>query len=189
VAPFDAQRDGTALGEGAAFLALESAASARARGARVLGIVRGVATGFDPSIRRHGTSDGVALARTVQRAMTDAGVSVAEVSHVQASASGSPLLDAVEAAALATVFGTRVPVTALKGATGELLGASGALQTMAALDVLRTGQLPGCVGLETPLAGVSISLSAVERSVTGSCAVVTAMSAEGTCAALVVGRA
>ncbi|HVF43035.1 MAG TPA: beta-ketoacyl-[acyl-carrier-protein] synthase family protein [Pyrinomonadaceae bacterium] len=149
--PFDARRNGLTLGEGAALLMLEEEQSALARGARVLAEVRGAGAGYDCSRGRDEAKAVKAAAHSMHFALYDAGMLPYEVESMSASANGSPLGDRVEARAVAQVFGDharRMPVTAVKAMLGETLGASGALQTVDALETLRDCQLPGIPGLE-----------------------------------------
>lgn len=155
--PFDARRDGFALGEGAALLMLEEAESAAARGARIFGEVLGSGSTFDAK------SDGTALARAIRLALEDAGVEPREIGCLSAAANGSVEADRQEALGIAAAFGARaadLPVTAVKSMLGEAIGASGALQAVALLGTLEDGRLPGIRGLESteeafPLPGVS----------------------------------
>lgn len=159
--PFEARRNGFALSEGAALLVLEEAASAAARGARVLAELTGHASGFDPSRGRDAERAARAVARTVAGALADAGRDPAEIDAVSASAHGGPTLDRHEATGLAAVFGERsVPVTAAKAMLGETLGAAGAFQMAAAVLAMESGRLPGIRGLErrgddVPLGGAT----------------------------------
>lgn len=147
--PFSAQRSGFALGEGAALLMLEEWNAAVERGASILGEIRGHGSAYDPS------SDGACGPETVERAMSsalgDGGIRPDEVSCISASANGSVFADRNEALAIRAAFngsGDVVPVTAIKSMVGEALGASGALQTVALLESMQTGVLPGIRGLE-----------------------------------------
>lgn len=184
VAPFDADRSGTAMGEGAAFLVLESEDTARARGASVIARVLGFANGFDPESRRP-SGDPNALARAIGHALADAGVAPAEIGLVVTSASGSPPLDAREAAGIAAALGDAVPVTAIKSMTGETLGASGALQALTAVASLRFGLLPGVAGLARLDPAIPLNISSHTRPVRATCALVTAIAPEGNCCAVV----
>lgn len=166
--PFDARRDGFALGEGAALLVLEEAESAAARGARVLGEVLGSGSTFNPSDTVAG---GRALARAIRLALEDAGVEPGEIGCLSASANGSVEADRQEALGIAAAFGARaadLPVTAVKSMLGEAIGASGALQAVALLHTLEDGRLPGIRGLESteegfPLPGVSAETRSLDN--------------------------
>jgi len=159
--PFDARRAGFALGEGAALLMVESARLAAARDAPVLAVVRGHGSAFDP---RRGDDEGSAaraLARAIAAALADAGLEAGDVDAVSASANGSVSGDRREALGLLAAFGDgarELPITAVKSMLGETLGAAGALQTLALVEALARGVLPGIAGLgslddDLPLAG------------------------------------
>jgi 3-oxoacyl-[acyl-carrier-protein] synthase II len=189
VSPFDADRDGTAMGEGAAFFVLEDEAGARARGAAVLGRVLGYANGFDPDVRDVSTPpSGTVLAAVIRRALDDAGVPADQIGLVESSASGQPRLDACEAAAIGTVWPGGVPVGAVKSMLGESLGASGAFQALAALMALRRGRMAGIAGLSRlDPALAHIDVRAAARDVRATRALVTSIAPEGNCCALVLG--
>lgn len=184
--PFDADRTGALLGEGSAFLVLEAEDAARARGAKVLGRVLGGACGFDPGALTDPSDNGKALARTIRRALAESGIGPNEVGVVSSSASGSPVFDRREAAALEATVGSHTPVTAIKAMTGEALGASGPLQTIAALESMRSRRLPGVAGLGVLDPCVRLDVSAVTRPVDAARALITALTPEGNCAALVI---
>jgi 3-oxoacyl-(acyl-carrier-protein) synthase len=102
------------------------------------------------------------------------------------SASGSRSLDAREGAGINAALGATVPVTAIKSMTGEALGASGALQALVAVEMLRGGQLPGIAGLTRVDPAISLNLSAETRPVRATRALVTTIAAEGNCCAAVL---
>lgn len=149
--PFDARRNGSALGEGAALLMLEDAALARERGARVLGEIRGHGSSYDCS-RGHEDKESVeAVASAIRQALHDAFVLPHEIDCLSASANGSELGDRHEAyGVFAGLNGQthRLPVTAVKSMLGETLGASGPMQAVALLETMRDGVLPGIPQLE-----------------------------------------
>lgn len=161
--PFDARRGGFALAEGAALVVLEEAGAARARGARVLAEVLGHGNRFDPSRGTDTQSAVRAVAGAIRVALADAGQGPPALDAVSASASGSPRGDRHEAHGIAAALGEearRLPIMAVKAHLGEALGASGAFQTVALLEAMRTGRLPGIRGLEElepdfPLAGAT----------------------------------
>ena len=183
--PFDAARQGATLGEGAAFLVLEAEDVAVARGARILGRIVGTANGYDPDAWA-GTASSPALARTINRALRDAAIEVADLGAVAASANGGPILDQREAAAIEATVGRHTPVTAIKSMTGETLGASGALQAMTALQSLRAGRLPGVAGLQNLNPAIHLAVAPATCPIHASRALVTALTPEGNCAALVL---
>ncbi len=189
--PFDARAQGFALGEGAAFLVLESAEGAAARGARELATVLGHGEAFDVSQGCDAAKGAEAVARAVALALAEAGLAASAVSAVSAAASGSPCGDRKEAAGLARALGTRaatVPVTAPKGLLGECLGASGALQAAAMVAAMAAGELPGVPGFAAGEEGFPL---AAARDVTaGDLAVglVDGVGLDGPCCTLLLGR-
>lgn len=153
--PFSAAATGYVPGEGGAFLVVESAASARARGAEHYGELLGYAAGFDPP-----TASGrpPVLASVIRRALADARLAPQDIGMVFADASGVPERDLAEAQALSTVFGpTGVPVTAPKTLTGRLYGGA-ALDVATALLSLSAGVVPHTAGPERHDPGLAIDL-------------------------------
>ena len=187
--PFDDRRDGMALAEGAAILVLEEADSATARGAAVLAEVLGHGAAFDPT---GGEGSARAMERAVGLALEDAGSSPEQIDAVSTGANGSIEEDRREALGIAAALGGRaaaVPVTAVKSMFGEALGASGALQTVAALGTLRDGVLPGIPDLESTGEDFPLpSVSAQSRAIEARRILVTASGMGGHCCALVLGR-
>jgi len=185
--PFDTRRDGMALAEGAGILVLEEAEAAAGRGAPVLAEVLGHGSAFDPS----GEETAPAMARAVRLALADAGLAPADLDAVSTGANGSQE-DLREALGIAEALGERaatVPVTAVKSMLGEALGASGALQAVAALGTLADGILPGIPGLERMEDGFPLpSVSAQSRSVGARRILITAAGCGGHCCALILER-
>lgn len=187
--PFDARRNGFALAEGAALLMLEDAEAAAARGASVLAEVLGHGSAFDVT----GTEEGAALAltRAVRLALADAEVGAEEIGALICSANGSVAGDRAEAHGVAAALGDRaaeLPVTAVKSMLGEALGASGGFQAVAALGVLREGELPGILGLETTEEGFPLrGASGESRPVAARRVLLTALSADGHASAVILG--
>lgn len=184
--PFDAHRTGAVLGEGAAFLVLEDEQAATSRGATILGRVLGNASGYDPGALHGDPRDGRALARTIERSLRVSGTDARAIDAVSASANGSPAIDPCEAAAVESTIGAHTPVTAIKAMTGEALGASGALQAIAALLSMRNCRLPGIAGLTTPDPAVHLDIAATTRPIRATRALVTTVTPEGNCGALVL---
>jgi 3-oxoacyl-(acyl-carrier-protein) synthase len=187
--PFDARRDGMALGEGAAILVLEAADSAANRGAAVLAEILGHGAAFDTT---GGEGSARAMERAVRLALEDAGLSPEEIDAVSTGANGSMEEDRREALGIAAALGGRaatVPVTAVKSMFGEALGASGALQTVAALGTLRDGVLPGIPDLESTGEGFPLpSVSAQSRPIEARRILITASGSGGHCSAVVLGK-
>jgi 3-oxoacyl-[acyl-carrier-protein] synthase II len=144
VRPFDKDRDGTALGEGAAVFGLEELSFARKRGAKVYAEVVGFAAGFDRGRK------GTVLAGVIRNALKEAGIEPANVDHVNAHAAGYSELDAFEARAIREVFGGDTPVYALKGQIGNCGAAAGAIELAVSVLALHHGQLPGTLNHLTP---------------------------------------
>ena len=186
VAPFDEGRTGTAMGEAAAFLVLESEESARARGARIVARVAGFGTSFDPHMREAEPRRPNMMAVAIRHALADAGVSAGDIGAVVSSAGGSRVPDAREGAGIAEALGSAVPVTAIKSMTGETLGASGPLQAMTAVLALQAGRLPGVAGLERLDPALSLDVSGQTRPVRATRALITAIAPEGNCSAVVL---
>jgi 3-oxoacyl-[acyl-carrier-protein] synthase II len=141
--PFDAARDGFVMGEGAAFLVLETLERATARGARVHGEIAGYGLTCDAFHVTAPAPGGAGAAACMLLALDDAGLSPADVGHVNAHGTSTPLNDEAEATAITKVFGERsVPVTGTKGATGHLIGAAGAAEAVATFLALEEGVVP-----------------------------------------------
>ena len=153
--PFDAARSGFVLGEGAAVLVLEDAASAARRGARAYAELRGYGLGGDAVHMSAPPPDGAGVLRAARAALGDAGLDPALVDHVNAHAAGTPAGDAAELAALEALLegrrGGDALVASTKGATGHLLGAAGALEACFAVLALRDCLAPATAHLAAPL--------------------------------------
>lgn len=146
--PFGVNRGGFLPGEGAGLLMLEDAEVAARRGARVLGEIKGCGVSFDPLRGRDEESSVRATVCAVGAALSAAGLGPEALGGVSASANGGPK-DELEAKGLAEAIGERaraLPMSAIKAALGETLGADGGLQAVIAVETLRTGQLPGIGG-------------------------------------------
>lgn len=186
--PFDARATGHVPGEGGAYVVLEDAESARARGARVYGRLTGYAATFDPE---PGAPDADGLEHAARQALGDAGLAASEVAVVFADAAGLPAADRAEEAALVAVFGTRgVPVAVPKAQTGRLYAGGAALDVVSALLCLRDGSIPAAA--YTPTASGEHALDLVTgspRPLAGDHALILARGEGGFNAAAVVSRA
>ncbi len=190
--PFDRRRSGFALAEGAALLVLEEAAAAAARGATVLAEVLGHGSAFNPETGDDAEAGGArALSRAIAIALADAGLAPADLDCVSAAANGSVAGDRAEAAGIAAALGghaAKLPVTAVKSMLGEALGASGGFQAVALLETLRTGSLPGILGLERVEDGFPLNGAAAgTREVAVRRALLTALSTDGHACAVILG--
>jgi 3-oxoacyl-[acyl-carrier-protein] synthase II len=144
--PFDPERDGFVIGEGAAFLVLERWDRAESRGARIWGELLGYGRNADAYHVTAPSPGGVGAAACMQLALADAGLEPAQVGHVNAHGTSTPLNDAAEAEAIVKVFGEDgPPVTSVKGAIGHLIGAAGAAEAVASLLAVRDGTVPPTV--------------------------------------------
>jgi len=141
--PFDADRDGFVIGEGAAFLVLERLDRARARGVPILGEVLGYGRNADAYHITAPSPGGSGATACMQLALDDAGLAPSAIAHVNAHGTSTPLNDASEAEAIVKVFdGSPPPVTSTKGVTGHLIAAAGAVEAVASILALRDGMVP-----------------------------------------------
>ncbi|MDQ1459440.1 MAG: 3-oxoacyl-[acyl-carrier-protein] synthase [Actinomycetota bacterium] len=147
--PFDADRDGFVMGEGASALVLERWDRAVARGAHIYGEVVGYGRNADAYHITAPSPGGEGAAACMQLALDDAGLSPAAIGHVNAHGTSTPLNDAAEAEAIHKVFGETLPaVTSTKGVTGHLIGAAGATEAIACLLAFASGEVPPTANLE-----------------------------------------
>lgn len=145
--PFDRRREGIVCSEGAGVLVLEERGRALARGASILAEVAGYATVTSPS--SVASPDAQSSARCMREALADAGAEPGAVAYVNAHATATLAGDAAEGRAIESVWGNRVPVSGLKGHLGHAMAAGGALETVACIEMMRSGRLvAGRKGLE-----------------------------------------
>jgi 3-oxoacyl-[acyl-carrier-protein] synthase II len=150
--PFDAARDGFVMGEGAGILVIESLEHALARGAKPIAELVGYGTSADAYHLTAGPEDGDGAARAMRTALAQAGVSPAQVGHLNAHATSTPVGDVGELAAVKSVFagGPGPAISATKSATGHLLGAAGGLEAVFTVLALRDQVLPPTLNLHAP---------------------------------------
>ncbi|GLW89872.1 beta-ketoacyl-[acyl-carrier-protein] synthase family protein [Actinokineospora globicatena] len=163
--PFDADRDGFVLAEGAGMLVLERAADARARGARPRARLLGYGAASDAHHVAQPCPAGSGLTAAIRAALRDAQVTAGEVGYVNAHATGTPLGDRIEAAALAELLPHRPAVSSTKAVTGHPQGAAGAIEAALTVLAVETGTVPANVNLDRPDVGVDLDL--LTRSRTG----------------------
>ena len=150
--PYDVDRDGFVLGEGAAIIVLESEEHARARGARIYAELAGVGMSADAHHITAPEPEGAGAARAMLEAVTSAGASLRDVVHINAHATSTPVGDVAEANAIRRAFGDladSIPVSATKSMTGHLLGAAGALEAVFTILALHHRLAPASINLAT----------------------------------------
>jgi 3-oxoacyl-[acyl-carrier-protein] synthase II len=157
--PFDKDRDGFVMGEGAGFVVLERLADATARGARTYALVAGYAATSDAHHLAMPLPDGALAAAAMAGAVADAGLTPQDITHVNAHGTSTPHNDRAEAAALTKVFGTaQPPVTAPKSVIGHLIGAAGAVELIATVQAVRHGEVPPTANHEQQEPGMDIDV-------------------------------
>ncbi|HEY5399982.1 MAG TPA: beta-ketoacyl-[acyl-carrier-protein] synthase II [Trebonia sp.] len=164
--PFDKGRDGFVLGEGAGVIILESEEHALARGARIYAVAAGAGYSSDAHHISLGAPDGEGVTFAINAAMKDAGISPAQVVHINAHATSTPGGDPLEARAIETALGSdasHVVVSATKSMTGHLLGGAGAVETVAAILALRDRVAPPTINLEDPDDDLAIDIATKPR--------------------------
>ncbi|MGO1049223.1 beta-ketoacyl-[acyl-carrier-protein] synthase family protein [Crossiella sp. CA198] len=156
--PFDTARDGFVLGEGAGIMVLERAEYAAARGARVYGQLAGIGTSADAYHITAPEPEGKGASRAIKAALRTGGLTPADVGHVNAHATSTPVGDVAEAAAIRSAIGTHAVVTAPKSALGHLLGGSGAVEAIATVLAVRDGVIPPTLNLDNldPAVGLDV---------------------------------
>jgi 3-oxoacyl-[acyl-carrier-protein] synthase II len=157
--PFDARRDGFVLAEGAGVLVLEDGEKARARGARILGTIRGYGATGDAHHLTAPDEAGRGGAKAIKMALRDADLAPEDIAYVNAHGTGTPLNDRAETAALKLAFGAaagNVPISSTKSATGHLLGAAGAIEAVATLLALRDRIAPPTLHWEQAEEGLDL---------------------------------
>jgi 3-oxoacyl-[acyl-carrier-protein] synthase II len=151
--PFDLNRDGFVMGEGAAVLVLESLDHARERGARILAELTGYGATNDAYHISAPAENGAGAAICMQMALDYAQLNAEDIGYINAHGTSTQLNDKSETAAIKTVFGEtayQIPVSSTKSMTGHLLGASGALEALFCVKVLQDCVLPPTINYETP---------------------------------------
>jgi len=151
--PFDATRSGFVMSQGAAAVVLESADSAQARGAQAHAELIGFGASSDAYHPTAPDPQGTGGARAVHQALADAGLDADDIDHINAHGTGTLAGDAAELNAFAAALGERarsIPISATKSSTGHLLGASGVVEAIIAVQTVRRGILPPTINLDEP---------------------------------------
>lgn len=190
--PFDARRNGFALAEGAAFLVLELAESAARRGVSVACEIKGHGIAYDCSSGKDSRKSISAITRAIWLALSDAQMTTSDIDCMFVSANGSVEIDYNEAWAIASAFKEQariLPLSAIKSATGEALGASGPFQAIAAMETLRTQMIPGSplleqIGKDLP----SIMVCRETRKIDATNVMINSIGFDGHCSSLILSR-
>ena len=150
--PFDKNRSGFVMGEGAGVVVLESLEHAQARGANIIAELVGYGTTCDAYHITSPAPDGSGAAKAMKQAIDEAGIKPEDVSYINAHGTSTALNDKFETAAIKTVFGdeTKVAISSTKSMTGHLLGAAGAIETIVCAKAVQEDFIPPTIGYETP---------------------------------------
>lgn len=150
--PFDKERDGFVMGEGAGMLVLEELEHALERGAQIYGEIGGYGTTCDAYHLTSPSPEGEGAAEAMKMAIRDAGLNPEDVDYINAHGTGTPYNDLFETRAVKTVFGsdTKVPISSTKSMTGHLLGAAGAIEAIVCLKAINDGFLPATINYQIP---------------------------------------
>ncbi len=152
-APFDKNRDGLVMGEGAGILVMETESHAKARGANILAELAGYAATADAYHVTAPSEGGVGGAEAIRQALVSAQVNPDEVDYISAHGTATPLNDASETKAVKAALGEhayKTPISSTKSMTGHMMGATGALETIFCVQAIREGVLPPTIHYETP---------------------------------------
>jgi 3-oxoacyl-[acyl-carrier-protein] synthase II len=156
--PFDVGRDGFVLGEGAGIVVLERAEFAAARGATVHGRLAGIGTSADAYHITAPHPEGIGAARAITAALRTAGIDRADVEHVNCHATATPVGDLAEANAIRAAIGDHPVLTAPKSTMGHMLGAAGAVESIATVLAIRDGVIPPTLNLDELDPGVQLDV-------------------------------
>ncbi|SEM50382.1 beta-ketoacyl-ACP synthase II [Nonomuraea pusilla] len=156
--PWDRDRDGFVLGEGAGIVVLESEEYAKARGARIYAYAAGVGYSADAHHITQPEPEGRGIIMAMTQALTDAGITGRDVRHVNAHATSTPAGDVGEAQAIAKAIGTHPLVTSTKSMTGHLLGGAGGIESVFTIKALQERIVPATINIENLDDGVDVDL-------------------------------
>jgi 3-oxoacyl-[acyl-carrier-protein] synthase II len=151
--PFDKDRDGFLMGEGAGTLIIETLEHAQARGATILCELSGYGTTDDAHHISAPAENGAGAAMSMQLALENANLNLTDIEYINAHGTSTNLNDKSETAAIKTVFGEQaynIPISSTKSMTGHLLGASGAVEAVFSIMAMLRGEVPGTINYQTP---------------------------------------
>ncbi len=151
--PFDAERDGFVIGEGAGVLVLENLAHARERGANILAEIVSYGASADAFHVTQPIETGEGAARAIQIALDKAGLNPSEIDYINAHGTSTPLNDKTETIAIKTVFGEnayKIPISSTKSMTGHLIGGSGAIEAAFCIMAIQDSIIPPTINLTNP---------------------------------------
>jgi len=154
--PFDENRDGFVMSEGAGVLVLEEMEHAKARGAKIYAEIAGFGQTGDAYHMTSPSADGEGGARAINLALKDAAMNADEVGYVNAHATSTPAGDAIESGSIERVFGRKITVSATKSMTGHMLGAAGGLEAAICALSMRDQKIAPTINLENPSEGCNL---------------------------------
>lgn len=188
--PFDRERNGFVMGEGAGILVLEELSRARARGAEILGEVLGYGATCDAYHITAPAPDGEGAVRCMREALADAALEPGQIGYINAHGTSTPMNDRCETAAIRQVFGEDIPpVSSTKSMTGHLLGAAGAVEAILCAMALREGYLPPTIHYREPDPDCALDVIPNTGRASGACAALSnSLGFGGHNAALVLGK-
>src|SRR2546429_3849419 len=160
--PFDKGRDGFVLGEGSGAMVLETEEHAKARGARIYARLAGAGMTSDGYDIVQPDPSGQGIVRAIDAALRDAGVAATDVRHVNAHATSTPVGDIAEIAALRHARVENAVITSTKSMTGHLLGAAGAIESIATILAIHHGVVPPTINLEDPDDELDLDVAALK---------------------------
>jgi 3-oxoacyl-(acyl-carrier-protein) synthase len=187
-APFDRDRKGLNLGEGAGVMVIERRTTAQKRGADSTLFLSGYGTSSDAYHLTAPSPDGVGLRAALHDALAEAGIAPREVGFVNAHGTGTHENDLVEGKVLADIFGPELSMLSTKGYTGHTLGAAGGIEAVFTAAGLRAGWVPASAGFQNKDEAIPISPVKKKTIITGRFALSTSLAFGGTNAAIVIGR-